>query len=82
MSVLDASWAPQTPIPAVGMLGTRRILTQDDYGSRYARRGATALTEVCFELDNGCSCVVTEIGQRARSSIGRLCEHRMIPADV
>ena len=45
VSVLDASWAPQTPIPAMGMLRTLRILTQDDYGSRYVRRGATGLTD-------------------------------------
>ena len=45
VSVLDTSWAPQTPIPAVVMLRTRCILTQDDYGSRYARRGATSLTD-------------------------------------
>ena len=51
VSVLDASWAPQTPIPAMGMLQNLRILTQDDYGSRYARRGATGLTDGGFELD-------------------------------
>ena len=36
----------------------------------------------CFELDDGCGCVVTEDGNRARSSTSRLCEHRMVPADV
>ena len=30
VSVQDTSWAPHTPIPTIGTLGTRRILTQDD----------------------------------------------------